>query len=128
MTFRGAEFCKDIWFRYSQFFGPLDFARVRIGGEAGFGNCLYAQDIDFSDVAFADNAGFEQSKFAGKVSFARASFGRHARFEGASFREKPSFAAARFLGTHHFDDTSMPAVESPIAGQIEAIERGLRQP
>lgn len=120
-----AQFARDLWMRASQLFGPLDFARSRIMGEAGFGSCNF-HDVDFTEVEFCDNAGFEDSVFAGDAVFEHACFGRNARFERAQFAVQPRFKAARFFHACHFDDAMIPLTRSPAAACRDEIERRLQ--
>lgn len=122
MLAQRGQFGADLWMRSSQFFGPLDFSKARITGEAGLGSCCF-QATSFAEVEFCDNAGFEDSIFAGAASFEHASFAANARFERARFAVQPKFKATRFYRTCRFDDAMIPVLVSPIVTCREEIER-----
>lgn len=109
VSFQGAEFQGDAWFRYAHFHA-VDFGNAIFGARAMFENVEFRGPVVYLHATFEGQADFQGAKLIRRdssISFDHAKFHGNANFEYTEFHSGISFKKADFLCLATFNTAQM---------------------
>jgi len=91
VSFIGANFGGEAYFRWANFGGKVNFREANFGGKANFYKANFGGEAYFNKANFGGEADFNKANFGGEADFSWANFGGKADFSWANFGGKAYF-------------------------------------